>query len=786
MHFLIYVALVLTATAPVHAVSFESDDSLLQNGPSARRTCAGPVAGIPTTWWRAAIDHNGTTPTAEDTTYEYYRTATQYGADNTGVEDSSGAFITAINAWNRTGNTVTTMPAYVYVPPGKYRIKSSIQMLVSTYLIGDAINPPTLIADPELNTAPVIHGYDKYQGDGSATKNFYMAVRNLIVDTSEIDASTRAVGVEWSVSQGCSLNNIEVIMPDSSNHIGITMDEGGSGVIIADCTFRGGAIGIQLKNQQYNFKSLAFDGCGIGINITSVFVATFQNITFANCNYGINTSTSVGTISLVDSSVSNCNAGVNAYVSGSGQGSLTLDHFRTDAETVAVKSFNGDVLLQDSVPVGKTWILGNIDPGGHSNGKLFDTNRPPALISDNRYFTAVAPQYEQYDVSEVISLTSDPENPVYGDNVHNDGPSINAILQKYADCKIIFVPQGIYVTEETIYIPPGTRLVGEQLSIFAGNGTAFSDADNAIPVFRVGNSGEKGIAQISDILVEVSNVLPGSILMEVNMAGNEPGDVGVWNTVLRVGGSRHSLVNTGCTSSDTSNCRAAFALLHVTSTASLYAENLWGWVADHSLDGDKAQNIAVGRGALIESTQPTWLVGSSFEHCALYQYSLSKASNVYIGLQQTEAPYWQGADQPNYAPAPWTPNAIYGDPDFSNCHGQNAAENGQCYRAWGHYAVNSSNVVIHGSALWVFFNGMNDNMWQDANCEKYGWTCELNMIYLDGANSTYMYSLSTKSTTNIIYDTADGVKLATQDDYGGGWGTVIAAYLRNTGTAENA
>ncbi|KAH8200115.1 hypothetical protein TruAng_005736 [Truncatella angustata] len=754
MHFLIYVALVLTATAPVHAVSFESDDSLLQNGPSARRTCAGPVAGIPTTWWRAAIDHNGTTPTAEDTTYEYYRTATQYGADNTGVEDSSGAFITAIN--------------------------------VSTYLIGDAINPPTLIADPELNTAPVIHGYDKYQGDGSATKNFYMAVRNLIVDTSEIDASTRAVGVEWSVSQGCSLNNIEVIMPDSSNHIGITMDEGGSGVIIADCTFRGGAIGIQLKNQQYNFKSLAFDGCGIGINITSVFVATFQNITFANCNYGINTSTSVGTISLVDSSVSNCNAGVNAYVSGSGQGSLTLDHFRTDAETVAVKSFNGDVLLQDSVPVGKTWILGNIDPGGHSNGKLFDTNRPPALISDNRYFTAVAPQYEQYDVSEVISLTSDPENPVYGDNVHNDGPSINAILQKYADCKIIFVPQGIYVTEETIYIPPGTRLVGEQLSIFAGNGTAFSDADNAIPVFRVGNSGEKGIAQISDILVEVSNVLPGSILMEVNMAGNEPGDVGVWNTVLRVGGSRHSLVNTGCTSSDTSNCRAAFALLHVTSTASLYAENLWGWVADHSLDGDKAQNIAVGRGALIESTQPTWLVGSSFEHCALYQYSLSKASNVYIGLQQTEAPYWQGADQPNYAPAPWTPNAIYGDPDFSNCHGQNAAENGQCYRAWGHYAVNSSNVVIHGSALWVFFNGMNDNMWQDANCEKYGWTCELNMIYLDGANSTYMYSLSTKSTTNIIYDTADGVKLATQDDYGGGWGTVIAAYLRNTGTAENA
>lgn len=63
----------------------------------AQRACSGPSESSPTTWWRAAIDHNGTAPTAEDTTYQYYRTAVQYGADNTGIEDSSAAFVSAIN-----------------------------------------------------------------------------------------------------------------------------------------------------------------------------------------------------------------------------------------------------------------------------------------------------------------------------------------------------------------------------------------------------------------------------------------------------------------------------------------------------------------------------------------------------------------------------------------------------------------------------------------------------------------------------------------------------------------
>lgn len=174
----------------------------------------------------------------------------------------------------------------------------------------------------------------------------------------------------------------------------------------------------------------------------------------------------------------------------------------------------------------------------------------------------------------------------------------------------------------------------------------------------VGRPGERGVAQLSDLLISAADVLPGAILAQVNMAGDQPGDVAMWNCVYRVGGSADTQVSTKCAAADPAGCKAAFALLHVGRTASAYVEGVWGWVADHGLDPDlPAQNIAVGRGVLVESSGAqggTWLVGTSFEHCVLYQYSYVNASNVYASLEQTEAPYWQGQGTPRRAPEPWT------------------------------------------------------------------------------------------------------------------------------------
>jgi len=107
-------------------------------------------------------------------------------------------------------------------------------------------------------------------------------------------------------------------------------------------------------------KSLSFNSCNVGIYFEGSFVTTIQNSTFSKCNYGVDMSNpgSAGAVSIVDSSVSSCDSGVYAYVSGYGEGSLVLDNFSV-SDAVAVKSSSGSVLLADSVPAGKTWVMGN-------------------------------------------------------------------------------------------------------------------------------------------------------------------------------------------------------------------------------------------------------------------------------------------------------------------------------------------------------------------------------------------------------------------------------------------
>ncbi len=158
------------------------------------------------------------------------------------------------------------------------------------------------------------------------------------------------------------------------------------------------------------------------------------------------------------------------------------------------------------------------------------------------------------------------------------------------------------MTAETIYVPPGSRIVGESLSVItgkpargespnadedsgrltagcAGTGSNFHSADSPQPIVMVGKPKEVGVAQFSDILFSAGDIAPGAIVVQVNMAGSKPGDVGFWNCVIRVGGSYDSIPGHTCGGADPADCKAAFALLHVGQTASAYFENIWGWVA---------------------------------------------------------------------------------------------------------------------------------------------------------------------------------------------------------------
>ncbi|KAI9793745.1 MAG: hypothetical protein M1833_000691 [Piccolia ochrophora] len=283
---------------------------------------------------------------------------------------------------------------------------------------------------------------------------------------------------------------------------------------------------------------------------------------------------------------------------------------------------------------------------------------------------------------------------------------------------------------------------------------------------RVGNAGDKGVAQFTDMLFTVADILPGCILVEVNMAGNIPGDVGFWNTHFRIGGAAGSKVQKQCGGDP---CKAAFMLMHLTASSSAYIENMWGWTADHDLDGGNGQTIATGRGILVEATAATWLHGTAFEHNTLYQYSFRNARNVFVGMQQSETPYWQGNGSPKLAPQPWEAQSEYGDPDFANC----GPEDAQCRMAWYNHIDSSSGLYIYGSGFWTFFND---------NSQACGSVCQQNANNVLKSSNIYWFNLNTKANVNLIK--IDGKTRATQNDNPGSWGGCVAAFMIEGGATE--
>lgn len=159
-----------------------------------------------------------------------------YSAEGDGNTDDTKALQNALNAdgqgGNRYRNGVTIRPAVVFVPGGTYKISTPVDMRLNTILIGDPNDPPIFKATSNFNGDALIHGYDNAAGD--PTTNFFVALKNIVIDTTNIDKNKAVTALEWGVSQACHLTNIKIDMPTSSGgHVGIDMSAG-SATIVAD------------------------------------------------------------------------------------------------------------------------------------------------------------------------------------------------------------------------------------------------------------------------------------------------------------------------------------------------------------------------------------------------------------------------------------------------------------------------------------------------------------------------------------------------------------------------
>jgi hypothetical protein len=306
-----------------------------------------------------------------------------------------------------------------------------------------------------------------------------------------------------------------------------------------------------------------------------------------------------------------------------------------------------------------TFTYGNTVNRNPIYGGTYSINaRPAALAPNGKYPVIPAPNYASNPVTDFINVKDPAQNgghTVLGDHSIDEAAVLNQVLQYAAtNNKIAYFPFGKYRVDSTLLVPKGSRIVGEAWATITGNGAFFKDSSSPKPVVAIGNGGDVGTAQIQDMRFTVSDVLPGAIIVQFNMAGTAPGQVALWNSLITVGGTRGASALTNACVDANNECKAAFLGLHLAPTSSAYIENVWNWVADHiSEDFSGGSSIAAKGGALVEATKGTWLHALGSEHWWLYQLNLRKASNVMVSLLQTETNYDQGDHVQQIPPAPW-------------------------------------------------------------------------------------------------------------------------------------
>ncbi|OIW23586.1 pectin lyase-like protein, partial [Coniochaeta ligniaria NRRL 30616] len=701
-------------------------------------------------YWLPTLAPKGQQPLA-GAGYKMYRDVVKdYKADPTGGIDSTEAINAAIQDGNRCGlecgNTFST-GAVIYFPPGTYKICRPIIQLYYTQFVGDALKPPTIKGCDTfqgiglIDTDPYIPG-----GNGQNwyinQNQFFRQIRNFIFDLTDMPLTTddngqplAPTGIHWQVSQACSLQNLVFNMPvatdsNKATHVGIFM-ENGSGGFVSDLVFNGGSIGWRAGSQQYTAINLKFKGCLTAVQMVWDWGFNWQRIevdgsaiAFNISGRGGDTGQGIGSVSIIDSKITNCPIGIltnSRKDAKAGPPAIVIDNLEMSNVAAAVQDEGGAIILAGSSHV-DLWATGRRYNGTKGSQEAGAVDAPPKaarLLKDGKLFYRPRPQYETVGIEGFLVAT---DEGCRNDGTGDQAASINVFLQKAkAAGKIAFFPAGIYTVGGTVQIPTGSRVQGSLWSQIQGGGLYFNDINNPKVVVQVGNRGDVGSVEIVEMMFTVTGATAGAIVVEWNVHEETQGSAAMWDTHVRVGGAAGTnLDSSTCAKFGFSdNCICASLLFHVTPQASGYFENAWIWLADHDNDmsvydsPDKVVNqisLYAARGTLIESEGPSWFYGTGSEHSVLYQYQVYGAKDIYLGHIQTESPYYQPDP---VAPYPFDgQKAFPGDPSFADC------KTDSCKAAWGLRVIDSQGVTIHSAGLYSFFQDYYQDCIDTQNCQE--------------------------------------------------------------------
>lgn len=710
-------------------------------------------------------------------------------AINKAISDAEGAAVQRCAAvpWC---DSSTITPAIVYFPEGTYKVSKPIVMLYYTQLVGNAKIRPVLAASADFKGMAVVDS-NPYNDSGvpiwTNQNNFFRQVRNFEIDLNAMP-ETAGAGIHWQVAQATSLQNIKFNMkPKSPNNkqLGIFM-ENGSGGWASDLEFVGGDIGAFIGSQQFTMRNLRFSGHHTAIYMNWNWGWTFSNISIDDCDMGMDmannpSNQTVGSVVFSDSKISNTPVGVN--ISWTQENSLPaagsnliLDNVdMTSGVDHPVQYIDGTDLLQRTGDIIEAWATGDgYDYDGSSaleskraSGNIKAPNKAKSLLDSNgAIYGRSKPQYENVPASKFKSAKT---FGCKGDGETDDTQCVQEFLDSVQQDEIAYFDHGAFIVTDTVKVPKNIKIVGEIWSLLVAKG--FKDPKKPKAVFQIGQPGDKGAVEISDIIFQSTGPNGGAVMIEWNLE-SEQGDSGMWDAHVRIGGSlKTDLDSITCPTSQGENpkpeCQGVFLMFHATKSAKgILCENTWFWVADHDLDTNSPRQISIysGRGVLVESPGPTWFWGTASEHSIFYNYQFKDAGAYFGGFMQTETPYMQPVP---LAPKPFEPNADYDDPQFTVC--KDHTGDVPCQDAWGMRVWNSRDMLIYSTGMYSFFNNYKQLCTPEQKCQQ-------NMIHIQNSQID-MYAVSTKAAVNMIVD--DDVGLVKDADHRSNFCATIAYYFTN-------
>jgi glucan 1,3-beta-glucosidase len=658
-------------TAAIPSAAPASSSAAATDAPSLRTQSLAAADDASCSYWLEDIKHQGYAAfNANPGSYQVFRNVKDFGAVGDGVTDDTAAIQDAISSGGRCAPgscaSTTVTPAVVYFPAGTYLINASITDYYYTQMIGNPNCLPIIKASADF-AAPagnigLIDG-DPYGANGlqyGSTNVFWRQIRNFILDMTAMPAGAAATGIHWPTGQATSIQNVvfEMNQDAGTQHQGIFI-ESGSGGFMNDLTFNGGLYGLNVGNQQFTMRNMTFNNIATAINQIWDWGWTYYGITVNNCSIGLDiyaggpTALSVGSVTFFDSSFTDVGIAFRTGYTSNSQpptaNSLILENISLKRTPIAVQDGNNKTALRGTPrnTLITAWGEGHsYTPNGPNSfqGTIAPAPRPAGLITTSgAYYQRSKPQYEQYSASNFVSARN---QGAKGDGVTDDTKALQkAINNALKSNKILFVDHGDYLVTSTIYIPPGSRIVGESFSVILSSGSFFDKMNAPKPVVQIGKPGDQGVVEWSDMIVSTKGRQRGAILFEYNINSPSTTPTGVWDVHARIGGfagSNLQLAQCPTTPSKTTTsanlvkrCISGYLTVHITtSAAGLYLENDWIWVADHDVEDPSLRQITVyaGRGLLDESTTgPIWLVGTAVEHHVKYEYQFVNTQNVFAG-----------------------------------------------------------------------------------------------------------------------------------------------------------